>query len=341
MNKKKRKFFKDLFSSIVDFDKYKEYILDNLGVSIRYFLKLILLFVLVISIVISFKFSTTLKGLISSLNENIPEVSYKNNILTVGEETNQDNKPIIIEDEKINCMVLIDTTVKEQSKIDEYLEKIKLYNIGILVLRDKAIIKNNTTTTLTSLQYADLAQQYNIKDFNKQDILTLLANTNYIYLYIAIFISVFIYLFTIYLTVSFIDAIVLTVLGYLISRFSRMKIRFSIIFNISAHALTLSIVLNLIYIVINTLTGFNIKYFNWMYTSISYIYMITAILIIKSDLIKRQIQLTRIVEEQEKIRQEQEDLETQDKQEDEKEENGKNEKPEDSNTGEEPESSNA
>ena len=41
-----------------------------------------------------------------------------------------------------------------------------------------------------------------------------------------------------------------------------------------------------------------------MYTAVATIYIITAILMIKSDVIKKQMELRRIIEEQEKVKQE-------------------------------------
>ena len=64
------------------------------------------------------------------------------------------------------------------------------------------------------------------------------------------------------------------------------------------------IILNAIYIVVNLFTGFEVKYFQWMYATISYIYIIIAILMIKTDLINRQIELQKIYEEQEKVKKE-------------------------------------
>ena len=68
------------------------------------------------------------------------------------------------------------------------------------------------------------------------------------------------------------------------------------------HALTLPIILNILYIILNAFTGYTIKYFQIMYTAISYIYMVAAILIIKSDYIKRQMELDKLKSEQEKVR---------------------------------------
>ena len=70
------------------------------------------------------------------------------------------------------------------------------------------------------------------------------------------------------------------------------------------HALTLPTILNLIYIIVNLYTGFNIEYFQVMYSAISYVYIITGILMIKADFIKKQLELNKILEEQQKIREE-------------------------------------
>ena len=75
-------------------------------------------------------------------------------------------------------------------------------------------------------------------------------------------------------------------------------------YNIAVYSLTLPILLNLIYTVINTLTGYTITYFPIMYTGVTCIYIFTAILMIKSDIIKKQMELSKIIQEQEKIKEE-------------------------------------
>ena len=64
------------------------------------------------------------------------------------------------------------------------------------------------------------------------------------------------------------------------------------------------------------------QYFYIVYTTITYIYIITAILLIRSNLIKQQIQLMKIIEEQEKVKEElkQQEEEPKEKKEDKKEE---------------------
>ncbi len=112
------------------------------------------------------------------------------------------------------------------------------------------------------------------------------------------------------------------------SKIAAVKLKYKEVFNMSIYALTLSIVLYLIYICVNISTGFTIKYFDLAYQIISYIYIVTAILMIKSDLIKQQIEVGKIIEEQKKVREEkkQEDNEEEKPKEDKKEKKEKKEK---------------
>ena len=97
------------------------------------------------------------------------------------------------------------------------------------------------------------------------------------------------------------------------SKIINVKFKYKSIFNMSVYSLTLSIILYMIYIVINIFTGFTIKYFEIAYNAIAYIYIITAMLMIKSDLIKQQIEVGKILEEQKKTREEKEKEENKEK----------------------------
>ena len=162
-------------------------------------------------------------------------------------------------------------------------------------------------------------------------------------LYIVFYIVAAIYLYFSYFIITMIDVLLLSILGYLTSRVSKINLKYIPIVNISVYSLTLSIVLSVIYILVNSITGFEIKYFQIMYNSIAYIYLVTAILMIKSEMIKQEIELAKLAEEQQKVKKELEQKEKEDKQEEnEKEDNDKDEKKEEKNNKDEtPEGSSA
>ena len=199
---------------------------------------------------------------------------------------------------------MFDTSEISQEKTEEYTNDIKQEFNGIIFLKDRIIMKNQMTNIPSTYNYSDITSQYNINMIQKQDIINALSNQNLFTICSIFFMTMFIYLYIIYLSSVLIDALVLALLGYITSTILKVRLKVSALYNIAVYALTLPIILNLMYIIINMFTGFTVKYFQVMYTAISYIYVISSILIIKSDVIKKQRELMKIMSEQEKVKEE-------------------------------------
>lgn len=215
--------------------------------------------------------------------------------------------------------VIIINTNATKEQIDDYTDTINRYENGVMFINDRIIYKNQMLSQNIEYMYKDILSTYNITSFEKDDVLNFISNVNNMSLYSGFFGVTSVYMFVLYFASTLVDALMLAVLGYILARIIGIKIRFKATFNMGIYALTLPIILNLIYMVVNILTGFEVKYFQWMYTTISYIYMLVALLMIKTDLINRQMELMKIVEEQEKVKKEIEQRER-DKQEEEKKE---------------------
>lgn len=220
--------------------------------------------------------------------------------------------------------IIIINTNAENDLENEYINKINKYENGIVLLKDKLIYKNNILSQNIEYSYENILNFYDIQEFEKQDVLNFVNSINGIGLYSGFVLFIGMYMFVIYFISTLIDAFMLAILGFVLARIIGVKIKFKATFNIGVYALTLPIILNLIYVVINAFTGFTIRYFQWMYTTISYIYVIVSILIIKTDLINRQMELMKIIEEQEKVKKELEEKERQEKEKREREEHKEN-----------------
>lgn len=131
--------------------------------------------------------------------------------------------------------------------------------------------------------------------------------------------------FIVYFLSTLLDALILSFFGLLTSIISGLKIRYRAIFNMSIYAYTISTILQLIYLYIKMFTEFEIKYFDIMYTTIAFIALAAAIFMIKSDVIKQQIELMKIIEIKKK---EQEQNEEQEKKEEKEEQEEQEEKQE-------------
>ena len=184
----------------------------------------------------------------------------------------------------------------------------------------KTIIDTNTQEEQTKNQYL------NETEFNKQSMINYVNGSQIIGVYISVFITIFIYSFMIYLITTLSNVVFLSIFGYLTTWMARIKMRFLAVFNMSVYALTLSIFLNILYILVNIFVDFNMEYFQVMYVSVAAIYLVAAIFLLKTEFIKQQMELMKIVEVQEMVRKEMEEKEQAEKQEQEKKDTEKKDK---------------
>ncbi len=320
---KNMNFFERVITSIKDFEKYAIFATERTRKAIAYLALVILIFSIVIASVFTYKFSVSINNAIEYFKINISEVNYNDNNLSI----NSGEELKLINPKEVLPIVIINTNATQEQEKD-YENEINTYENGILLLKDKIIYKNEMLNQSINYEYKDIASVYEITEFDKEDVLTFIANFNNINLYVSFFIMIVIYLFIVYFISTMSDVILIGILGFIFSRIVGIRLRFKATFNMGIYALTLPILLNMIYIIVNSITGLEIKYFSWMYTTISYIYMIVAILMIKTDLINRQAELMKIIEEQEKVKKEIEENER-------RKEEEKKKEPEDSNDNKE------
>ena len=291
MEQKKIPFFKKLKNAIVNFDEYQNFSQEKLGTAIKYFLKLMLIFSILISAFLTARLYKEIETVKTSFTDECPDFRIENNTLIIDGEN-------------------------------------KKYQRIIAFYKDKMVMK--TLDTKTSMTYEDISKNQNINGLSKQQILDYTNSSTMILIYITFFVITIVFGLIAYSIQILLDIFLLSIIGLIMSKIAAVKLKYKEIFNMSIYALTLSIVLYLIYICVNITTGFTIKYFDLAYEIISYIYIITAILMIKSDLIKQQIEIGKIVEEQKKVREEkkQEDNEEEKPKEDKEEKKEKKDKEE-------------
>lgn len=340
--KRKNSFLRDILKSIKDFDKYEDFGLEGLGKTLLYLLKIVAILVLIVTSMSLYQFSNNINDLVEYFEANIENVEYDNGILMANNNEKTEKKS-----EDFLGNIIINTSDVSDLEIEEYLAS---NNNVIIFLKDKVIIKNQALSNISQTNYSDLFSGYNIDEMDKQTILTNFYK-NRAKVYLGTSIVLYIYMFIIYFTSVLLDALLLSVVGFIIARIMKMRIAPRAMFGMSVHAMTLPIILNLIYVIVNKLTGWTVQYFQLMYTTISYIYIVTALFMIRADFIKRQIELDRIKTEQQKIheelelkRQKEDDEKQRQKERKEKEKQEKKEQEENNSSkdvGDKPEGSNA
>ena len=128
-------------------------------------------------------------------------------------------------------------------------------------------------------------------------------------------------------------AVLTSFIGWIALVFLRIKMKYSKLFTLSIYASTLSVILTVVYTMLNAFGGVYIDMFDYLSILIAYIYITAVIYMIRSDLIKQQIELIRIAtvqaEEKERLEREKEkEREQEQEREDEPDDAGKDSKDE-------------
>lgn len=335
----KKGFFKKLWYSIVKIEKYPEMATEGVPRAFSYLIKLVAIFVVVACLCSIYQLNVTLRNGVEYLEDNFPEFSYKDGILEV-----QADEPIVYEDNPEFGKMIIDTKSEDESKINEYTEDIMKSGSGVIVLRDKVIIKTQAVTATAIYEYSDLFSQMGITEFNKAQLIEFISSSQVISIYLSVFVMLFIYTFIIYFLNILTYVLFVSIFGCIANFITKLRMRYAAIFNMSVYAVTLSTILYMIYIVINALMSFVIKYFEPMYISIATIYLVAAIFIIKAEFIKKQTEIAEIGKVQEQVRKElenrkeeqnkDEEKEKQEKERQERKERGKEKEKEDNKNNE-------
>ena len=302
MKEEKLSFFKKIKTSIFDFDGYQQLAAEKITRTIVYIVLLVLIFSVLLSLAYIYNINKMINNTKEYINNEISEIIYENYELTVIPKNGEEITRII--NEELGATTIINTQTEDEEKINNSIDEIKNQNNGILILKDKIIIKTQISANTLESSYKDISEEYNINKIDKEEFINLLSGPEVKKALVVLLSAMSLYLFIMYFSTMLIDIFLLSLLALIVTRISGLRLKISAIYNIAAYSLTLPIILNIIYAVVNTITGFKIEYFQIMYTAIASIYVITAILIIKSDVIKRQFELNKIIEEQEKIREE-------------------------------------
>ena len=311
-------FFKKIWLSITKFERYPEMATEGVGKAISYLLKLMLIFAIIISSCVIYNFHTNLQQGIKNLDENVSEINYKDGTL----EIKPINEEIMNIETEIGTLI-VDTNTKNDETIREYEKSIKKNDLGVIWLSNKVILYANGVEE--AYYYGDILEGLEITEFNKTDLINCFTNNNT--LYISYFVVMLIAIFIAYFITTLLDVLVLSVFGLLTSYMAGIKIRYRAIFNMSVYALTISIILKLVYVLVGMFTDFTIKYFDFMYTAIGYICLVASIFMIKSDVIKQQMELIKIREKmkEQKEQESQEEKKPEEKEEKKEEEDKKEE----------------
>ncbi len=338
-------FFKKVKYSIVNIEKYPNMSAQGLGKAISYLAKIILILAVVFCLGIVYQTHNLVREGVDYLQNSFPEFTYKDGTLNVESE----DKITISSEDSVAGETIIDTKTEDETVINQYINQVTNEGGGIIVLKDRVIVKNALVAGTVSYSYTDISDATGVTEFNKQDVINFANSGKIATLYISIFLTIFMYVFIMYFLSTLSNAILLSFFGFFTAWLAKIKMRYVAIFNMSVYALTLSTILNILYIAVNIFIPFEMEYFQVMYVAVAAIYLVAAIFILKSEFVKKQMELMKIVEAQELIKKQMEEKEREEKDKREREEQKKKEREKEKkekeekndNEGEEPQGSGA
>lgn len=166
METKKTSFFVRLKKAIFNFDEYKVFSEEKISKSIKYLLKLVLIFTIIISAALTYKIVDEVNKVIVNFKNESPEFSFQDNTLVIEGE----NKRIVKGDESGYFGLIVDSEKDNLSDIEE----INYYQRVVSILKDKIVIRD-VEGIESSITYKQLSQNYDLSNINKESILQFLS----------------------------------------------------------------------------------------------------------------------------------------------------------------------
>lgn len=321
---KKLRFHNRVWNSISKIEKYPDMAAEGVKTALKYLVKIVAVLTVLVCLGIVYQTNNLIHKGVDYLKNEFPEFSYKDGKL----EVLADSEIKTSVGEKYIGKVIVDAKTEEESIINQYINEITGEGEGIIILKDRIIIKNSAVVGTISYTYKDAFEQMGITEFTKQDVINYANSSQILTLYLSIFLTIFIYSFIMYFLTTISNVVLLSIFGYITTLLARIKIRYVAIFNMSVYAITLSVILNMLYIGVNIFVPFSMEYFQVMYIAVAAIYLVAAILILKTEFIKKQMELMKIQEAEKIIKKELEedkDQEEKNKKQDDKKEEKKEE----------------
>ena len=280
-------FFKKIWYSIDKIEKYGEMSAQGFPRAISYLFQIIIILALIVAGTTLYQTRNAINKVAQFVKDEIPNFTYSDNELKL--ENNE---------------VIIDTNTENQEEINKYINEISEETGGLIILKNRVIIKQVGMTGTLNYNYEDLVNQIGMSNFDKEQVIEFVTGTQMTSIYLGLFSILLMSAISVYFINTILNVVLVSIFGYLATLITKMKMRYVAILNMAIYSITLPTILQMLYVIANQLFGIQIKYFDVMYVLVSCIYMIAAIFILKSDFTKKQEQLSEVVEVQKQVKEE-------------------------------------
>ena len=284
---------KKIWYSITKPSKYED--LNKLGVkkAIKYFFTIVLILALLLAILETCMSYNTANTAINYLEEKLPEITFKENTLTL-----ENADTIILDDKKIldyfNMPIVINTILTEDEAINEYKDLAKSNKIVIVFLKENYVMisedytpQDENKSGIKSQKYSEVSARYikNINsEYSKQDLIKYFRERTSI----AYFFAYFFILYFLRITFVFLLYILFVSVGvWLVTKMFVFKWSFKKSLMNTIYASTLAMIVGVLYMIISYLTKINPDVMDYICLAIIFIYIFMIIYVQNKDLRKK------------------------------------------------------
>lgn len=291
---KKENVFKKVKKSITQIEDYLKMAAEGIPRAIGYLLLLNLIGAAIIGGIVLSEIKKNVELFATYFQDEMPYMIYENKKL----EIDSDEKlELGIESNAIK--VIANTNELDTLDKNSYIDEIQNSYIGIAIFDEYAVLKSSVLDEQNIIiNYEELFDENGIEKIEKADVINYLNSSSMIMNYASIFVLLLIMLVITNTISALATSFIISISGILASKFIGMKIKYKAVFNMSIYSLTLSTIMLYMYIAVNMYTNFEIEYFSVMYMSVSTIYLVAAIFMIKAEIIKKTVELHKMMENQ-------------------------------------------
>lgn len=273
-NTAKINFFKKIWYSFAKPSKYEDMRNEGVWIAIKYFMSLIAIFAIILSIIATNIQTSDVNKAISYLEENLPEITFKENKLATKEnkETVLDDKEFI---EKFANVVVINTNIDKEKAVEKYSKLATDKHNVITFLNEEYIVltNKNNKEEIPTYKYTDIASKYikdNSVEYKKENIISYVKQrTSYTY-FLAQF---FVFYLGMYTILYLLYILLISGSLWVVTKISKHKWKFKEAVMNTTYASTLSLITYIIYTTINFFVKFTIPFMDIISIMLVYIYI--------------------------------------------------------------------
>lgn len=326
---KKIGFFSRVKIAVTQLENYGIFLEEKSSIAIKYFFLIVLCLAFVIALVETYTVMQIVSKGYEYMKNELPDFLYTDGNLKF-------EKEVKAYDEEYDFYMITDTTDEiSQEKLQEYKSSIK--SMGMIFLKDKVIYKAGGSEA--EYHYRDFVEEYGFENLDRGKLLQEIDKIGLIGIAVALFMMLMFSVYIFQVVNTFMDWMIMYIFTFVTARICRISMQMRHAWNISIYTLTLSIILSMVYYIAYYLTDFYTEYFRVVYLLIAYVYVVAVILMIKSDLIRQQIEVAKIVEMQKQMQKETEERKQENPDKPEKKKNKKEEENREDTIDEEPDGS--